>query len=162
MIYRSQDIEHNILKLVILGHFLPFYPPPPPPLPRKNPKNQNFEKWKKLTVPEIQSEKDRSFCHFGPFFATFPLSKFWKIIKKMPGDIILLHIHVYHKWKSVGRTPPPPLFLKWINFKYLPGEGGIWKIKKRGWKYGAGVGLLRRKGLPLFLFNFFKVYQFYI
>ena len=26
MIYSSWDIEQNILKLVILGHFLPFYP----------------------------------------------------------------------------------------------------------------------------------------
>ena len=41
MIYSSWDIEQNILKLVILGHFLPFYPP-------KNPKNQNFEKMKKF------------------------------------------------------------------------------------------------------------------
>ena len=30
-------MEQNILKSVILGHFLPFYPP-------KNPENQNFEK----------------------------------------------------------------------------------------------------------------------
>ena len=43
MIYSSWDKEQNILKLVILGHFLPFYPPP-----SKNPKNQNFEKWKNL------------------------------------------------------------------------------------------------------------------
>ena len=33
MIYSSWDIEQNILKLEILGHFLPFYLP-------KNPKNQ--------------------------------------------------------------------------------------------------------------------------
>ena len=24
------------------------------------------------TVPEIQSETDRIFCHFGPFFAIYP------------------------------------------------------------------------------------------
>ena len=42
MIYSSWDIEQNILKLVILGHFLlPFHPP-------KNPKNQISKKWKKL------------------------------------------------------------------------------------------------------------------
>ena len=41
MIYNSCDREHNILKLFILGHFLPFYP-------LKNPQNQNFEKWKDL------------------------------------------------------------------------------------------------------------------
>ena len=37
MIYSSWDIEHEGLKLLVLGHFLPFDPP-------KNPKNQNFEK----------------------------------------------------------------------------------------------------------------------
>ena len=67
----------------------------------KNPKNQNFEKMKKVlevsslytcvprttiiwgTVPEIWSETDRIFCPFGHFFALLPLqqpktSKFWK------------------------------------------------------------------------------------
>ena len=39
MIYGSWDIECDRLKLVTLGHFLPFYPP-------KNQKNQNFEKMK--------------------------------------------------------------------------------------------------------------------
>ena len=77
MNYSSWEIEQNTLSLVILGHFLPFYP-------LKNPKNQNFEKWKKLleissfytiiwcTVPEIWSETDRIFCHFGPFSALLP------------------------------------------------------------------------------------------
>ena len=124
MIYSSWDIEQNILKLVILGHFLPFYHP-------KNPKNQNFEKWKNLLeissfytfvpkitiiwfrVPEIQSETDRIFCHFG-FWAIFcpsppfplmilnndPENQHFEKKKKMPGDIIFLYLHVCHKWKS--------------------------------------------------------------
>ena len=109
MIYRSLDIECDRLKLVIKGHFLPFYPPP---FPLKNLKNQSLEKWKKIagyiiilhictktqnhiTVSEIQSETDKKFCHFGPFFALFtPLLtlkiKIWK--KKMHGNIILLHM----------------------------------------------------------------------
>ena len=40
MIYSSEDIEHDRLKLVILGQFLPFYPP-------RNQKNLNFETMKK-------------------------------------------------------------------------------------------------------------------
>ena len=82
MIYSSWDIKQNILKLVILDHFLPFYPP-------KNPKNQNFEKWKNLqeissfytcvkkitiiwcVVSEVWSETN-FFCHFGPIFALLP------------------------------------------------------------------------------------------
>ena len=41
MIYSSRDIESDSMKLTILGHVLPFYPP-------KKPKNQNFEKMKNL------------------------------------------------------------------------------------------------------------------
>ena len=39
MIYSSWDIKNDGLKLIILGHFLPFYA-------LKNPENQNFEKMK--------------------------------------------------------------------------------------------------------------------
>ena len=52
MIYSSWDTEQNILKLVILGHFLPFNPP--------------LKKKQK--------------------------SKFWKMKKETPGDIIILHM----------------------------------------------------------------------
>ena len=72
--YRAKHNEIGNFK-----SFLPYYP-------TKNPKNQNFEKWKKLlaisfytcvpkiiiiwcVVLEIRSETDRIFCHFGPFFA---------------------------------------------------------------------------------------------
>ena len=49
MIYSSGDIECDRPKLVIIGHFLPFYPPPPPTKKNKNKnKNQNFEKMKKI------------------------------------------------------------------------------------------------------------------
>ena len=41
IIYSSWDMEHKILKLVVLDHFLSFYS-------LKNPKNLNFEKWKNL------------------------------------------------------------------------------------------------------------------
>ena len=68
--------------------------------------------------PEIQSNAiladrifhailaDRIFHHFGPLFALLPsLLMIPKIIilktnQKMTGDIILLYIHVYHKWRS--------------------------------------------------------------
>ena len=33
-----------------------------------------------------------------------------------------------------------------VNFKGMKGRGGIWKIKKRGWKYGTGPGLLKMGG----------------
>ena len=46
MIYNSWDIEQTILKLVILGHFLPFYLP-------KKPKKSKFWKMKKFAVDII-------------------------------------------------------------------------------------------------------------
>ena len=116
MIYSSWNIEQNILKLVILGHFLPIYP-----------KNKNFEKWKNLleissfyscvpkitiiwcTVPEIRSESDRIFLSFWVIFCFFfhphpfwfQKSKFWKKEKKI-GDIIILHMCTINdnKWQS--------------------------------------------------------------
>ena len=87
--YRAKHTE--------IGNFRSFFALLPP----KNPKNQNFEKWKNLleissfytcvpkitiiwyTVPEIRT---KIFCHFGPFFAHLPqwswISKFWKKWKK--------------------------------------------------------------------------------
>ena len=38
--------------------------------------------------------------------------------------------------------------------------GGNLKNLKRGWKYGAGAGLPKKRGLAFFLFNFLKVYNF--
>ena len=123
MIYSSWDIEQNFRKLVTLGHFLPFYP-------HKTPQKPTFWKMKKIardiiilqicnknhniwcTVPEIQSETERIFFHFGPFFALLPCPPTpimilkMKILRekkkklKMPGDIILLYILVYHKSRS--------------------------------------------------------------
>ena len=84
MIYSSWDTEYGRLKLRIVGHFLPFYSAP------KTPKNQNFEKMKKLLeissfytcvpkttiiwgmVPEIWSEAGRSFCLLGYFLPFYP------------------------------------------------------------------------------------------
>ena len=47
--------------------------------------------------------------------------------------------------------PPPPFLFKggeggYVNFDYLPRRGRTWKIKRGGWMYGAGAGLLKREG----------------
>ena len=60
----------------------------------------------------------------------------------------------------------PPLFFetgKEVNFDYLPqrGEGNL-KNKKKGEYMVQGQVFLKGGGLTLFLFNFFKVYHFYI
>ena len=63
----------------------------------------------------------------------------------------------------------PPLFFKggegegWVNFDYLPQRGGIWKITNGGGSMVQGqVSWKEGRGLAVFLFNFFKVYRFYI
>ena len=119
MIYSSWNIEQNKLKMVILGHFLPF-------IPLKAPRNQNFEKWKNVlkissfymcapkmtiiwcTVPEIWSETDKKKLSFWAIFCPFttptlliiPNTKILKKMKKMLEDIIVLYTHVHHKWRS--------------------------------------------------------------
>ena len=85
IIYSSWDIECDRLKLVIMGHSLPFKPPP-----LETKKIRILKKRKQLleispfyksvpnptimwgTVPQLRSETDRIFCHFGPFFAILP------------------------------------------------------------------------------------------
>ena len=54
-------------------------------------------------VPQIWSATDRTFCHFGQFFAllppNYPKNQIFEKIKKLPGDIIMLHrcaINVNH------------------------------------------------------------------
>ena len=49
----------------------------------------------------------KKFCNFAPIFTLLPPPplmilniKTLKKMKKMPGDIIILYIYVYHKWKS--------------------------------------------------------------
>ena len=90
MIYSSWDIEQNILKLVILGHFLPFYPP-------KNPKNQNFEKWKNLLeissfthVYQISQSYDVQFLRYWVRITNFfvILSHFFTLLPPPPSLII--------------------------------------------------------------------------
>ena len=92
-----------------MGHFLPFYPP-------RSPKNQNFEKMKKIPGDIIilhmctknyghmlycfwDMACDRCNCYFS-FWAIFSLFthltaqkiKILKKWKKTPGDIIILHM----------------------------------------------------------------------
>ena len=99
--------------LVILGHFLHFDP-------SNNPKNQNFEKLKKMPADIIilhlctandnhmmydsrdiqygarQTEFFFILDYFLPFYHTIdPKIKIRKKIKKSPGDIILLHMCSY-------------------------------------------------------------------
>ena len=82
MIYSSWDIEQNILKLVILGHFLPFYPLKTPKI--KILKNEEicwryhhfthvYQKSQSCDIWFLRrGVRQTIFCHFGPFFALLP------------------------------------------------------------------------------------------
>ena len=108
-------------KLVIMGHFKPFYPIVPILPLLKTQKMRILKKWKNSLeipsfykivsktkiiwdmVPEIWSGTDIIFCHFEPFFALLPTKqpgkpKFWKNEKN--AQIYYHFKHVYHKWKS--------------------------------------------------------------
>ena len=64
-------------------------------------------------------------------------SKFWKKIKKIPGDItlILSYIHVYHKWKSYDtwflkyKVPQTEIFIILGHFFFPFSPLTTWKIK---------------------------------
>ena len=113
MIFSSWDIEHDRLKLVTLGHFLPFY--------QKKPQNQNFEeKTKKIAGDTIiihvyqksqsyelvflETEWDRhNFFSFWAISCTFtpliiiPQKKKLKKWKRIPGDVTTLYMCTINK-----------------------------------------------------------------
>ena len=97
--------EFDRLKLLIMGHFLPFYSLTPLKIIKKCEfwKNENncwiyhhfthVYQWG--TVLEILSETTRIFCHFGPFLALLTSSnlenKNFEKMKKASGSEIILH-----------------------------------------------------------------------
>ena len=102
MIYSSWDIEQNMQKLVILGHFLPFYPP-------KMPQNKNFEN-EKTCWRHHHFTKNHNYVIYGSWDTEWDRQNillFWAIFGPFttPSPSIdtknqILYIHVYHKWRS--------------------------------------------------------------
>ena len=119
MIYSYWDIEQNILKLVNLGHFLPFYPP-------KKPQKSKFWKMKELAGDIIilhmctknhnhmqgswDTEWDRHkifviFCHSVPCQPPDnPENQNFKIEKHTWRYYHFTHLHykwnLHYKWQS--------------------------------------------------------------
>ena len=109
MIYSSCDTECDRLKLIIMAHFLPFYPP------LKSKKNQNFEKMKKncwryhhftqvYQKPqsyEVQFlrygvRQTEFFVILGHFLPLYPLNNWenqnFTTMEKASWDVITLHM----------------------------------------------------------------------
>ena len=105
MIYCSWDMERGRWKLAILGHFFTLFP-------HKNQANQNFEIMKKklleislyyacvpkitiiwCMVPQIWIETDWFFVILHHFLSpNNSQNQNFKKMKKVPGDIIILHL----------------------------------------------------------------------
>ena len=65
----------------------------------------------------------------------------------------------------VQTSPPPSFYSGEVSLDYLPrrGEGDLKNFKK-GWKYGAGAGLLKRGGgwhLSYLIFSRFIIFTFW-
>ena len=95
-------------------------------------------------VPEISSVTGRMFCHLGQLFAHLPLKNLknqnFEKMKKMPGDIIILHkctknqVHtLYYSWHMVSDRCNC-YFLFWTIFcPFTPLTARKMKISKK-WK----------------------------
>ena len=113
IICSSWDIEHGELKLVVLSHFLPFYP-------HKNRKNKNFEKMKKITWYHFNGSSNmewkRQNCLsflaiFCPFtLLTTPKNKIlkkWKILLEISSfytcepNIMIIWCTLHEIWSEV-------------------------------------------------------------
>ena len=89
--YKVQKTEIFVILDQFLTPYWAFYPP-------MDSKNQIF-----CMVPDIWSPTDRIFRHLGPFFLPFyappppprnnPKNQNFEKMKKLPGDIIILHRH---------------------------------------------------------------------
>ena len=58
--------------------------------------------------------------------------------------------------------PPPPFKGRGVNFDYPSQWGASEDFQKRDGSMVLGQAFLKGEGLALFLFVFFKVYDFYI
>ena len=124
MIYSSWDKDGGRLKLVIMGHFVRFYP-----LPIKNKKNQDFEKMKKIAgdITLHMGTKNHNHMRCGSsgkewetkffvilgYFLSFYLpnnlqNQNFEKMRRVSGDVIILHMYaindnhmMYGSWDIV-------------------------------------------------------------
>ena len=157
MICSSWDIQRNRLKLVILGHLLPFYLHKTPKLKIcktkkfagyiiilhmciKNHNHIIYSSW------DVEWDKD-NFSYFGPFCPFNPLTT-WKIkvlkLNKTSGDNIILHIcnindnhMIYGSWEVEHNRHnfchSGPFFA--IFPAYGTRKSKLWRNEQHTWRY---------------------------
>ena len=100
-------------------------------------------------VPEIWSATDRTFCHFGPFFALFPpnnpKNQNFEKMKKTPGDIIILNrwnINNNHMMYISGDMECDGqnfFVILGLFYPFTPlntkKKSKFWKNEKKAWRY---------------------------
>ena len=126
MIYNSWDIEQNILKLVILGHFLPFYPP-------ENPKNQvlNNEKicWRYHHI--IHVYPNHNHMMYGSWDTEQERQNFlsfWIIFFSLsPSPLMILKIKILKKWKKCQEILSFHTYMCTINEDHM--IYGSWNVR---------------------------------
>ena len=157
MRYRAKQTEIGNLR-----SFFSLYPPKTPKI--KIFKNEKIcGRYHHFTNVHQKSQSDdirflrygvrltKFFCHVGPFFAILPPLlmipniKILKKMKKIPGDIILLYIHVYHKWRlydirflkyKVRQTEIFDIFGHFLPFQPFDNLGNQnFNTEKHTWRY---------------------------
>ena len=99
-------------------------------------------------IPQIWSTADRIFCHFGLFFGLLPPPplttqkiKIKKKMKKVPGDIIIIHMcHIndnHMKYGALDMEHDGQNFLSfWTIFcPNNPANQNFEKVKKKALRY---------------------------
>ena len=155
MIHSSCDIEHDRLKLVILGHFLLFYQKRTQKIKILKKMKKNFWRYHHYScVPKItiiwftvlryRLRWTYFFVILGHFFLFPPLmipkNKNLKKIERVPGDIIILHMctinedhMMYYSWDI--RCDRQNFLSFWTIFCFFIVSLTIWKIKTlKNWK----------------------------
>ena len=105
MIYSSWDIEHDRLKLIILGHFFPFTSQKTQKIKiLKTQKNcwryhyftHLYQKSQSYDVRFLRYRVSHFFVILGHFLTFYPLDNLenqnFEKLKKVPGDIVILHM----------------------------------------------------------------------
>ena len=99
----------------------------------------------KITCMSLLSRIGPVYTRFWTKLSTFGYFYIWKF------QAMTKWTNIEAIFQNVSNFDPCPPLKGEVSFDYLPrspreGGGQIWEFLKRGWKYGAGAGLLKKAG----------------